>query len=454
MLLALLAVRIPNPIGEVLYLPHISSENVTDFIGGDKVAILLLTANTSDYSFCNLGISMYRSGIRFAVGDAAVAKTLSIDTFPCYVAYHKGKFFALEDVRDAVEFACFCQRMVIKITNTAILFQAEQLRRVLAGNETVLIGVDSKQPPAEFKNDIPFYGVQSRVVREFGLPTASGYYVYRPTDRQFIRISRSYRQYLSTPLVPFRSVDFTQHEFAVALFVNLEEKNVTVAGRDVDVLHAIARKFDKQAFFSIVSEKQPFEAEFGIEYIERPFVLVWKNKIDSNRWIWKGEDGMEDFVSGVLAGEIEKAPLVKTSMEPNECNLHDFRQKTGKGDVFLFVYSEGNAEVEMRKMVVASVREILPSVTFLEFDAGRNELPQGLHLNGTLPIIVVLKDGQIDHQFEFRRDTTVGNLVDIVIERSAAGLEKPELDYEDLQRNISRQFPASFDIPTFDFNFL
>ena len=220
------------------------------------------------------------------------------------------------------------------------------------------------------------------------------------------------------------------------------------------MLHAIARKFDKQAFFSIVSEKQPFEAEFGIEYIERPFVLVWKNKIDSNRWIWKGEDGMEDFVSGVLAGEIEKAPLVKTSMEPNECNLHDFRQKTGKGDVFLFVYSEGNAEVEMRKMVVASVREILPSVTFLEFDAGRNELPQGLHLNGTLPIIVVLKDGQIDHQFEFRRDTTVGNLVDIVIERSAAGLEKPELDYEDLQRNISRQFPASFDIPTFDFNFL
>lgn len=455
MLLALLSLRISDDVGEVFYLPHLSAENATSFCASSKLTVLLLTDNISDFAFCNPAISLYSSTIQFAICDSATANLLNITSFPCYASYHKGELLATDDVKDCVKFAAFCRSMHTKISGVTLLYQAEQLRAVFAGNQTVLIGVDNKEPPADFKHDIPFYGVQAFIVRQFGLSASSGYYVFRPVDRQFIRISRSYRQYLSTPIVPFSSNAFGDRQFLVALFVDLAEENVSVAGREVDTLHDATRKFGKTAAFSIVTEKQPFEAEYGLEYLSRPFVLVWKEKIDKRRWIWQGPGNLQDFLRGVFDGETEIAPLVKQEVGENELTLRDFESRTASGDVFVLVYSDGNEELEMRKAVVASVRELLPSVTFLEFDAGRNECPRKLSLKGKLPIIVALKGGEVQHEIEFRRDTTVQNLVDIVIERSSAKIEKPEVDYDGLQRNISRNFPMSdFELPSFGFDAL
>jgi hypothetical protein len=396
----LLGLRVNEPLTEIQTVPFLENESLEQFVRPDSPSVVFFGQSRAEFEFAALSIYRFRKQIKFGFSNPESGAAFNLTTFPCVAAFLSG--FVVETAFSGyspIGFGHYCDALLFKMTNRKTLLQAEDLRRVFSSTSTFLLGIDVSEPPAEYRNDIPFCSVRSHVFKLFNLSVRSGYYVYRGIDRQLVACSRNYHLYLKSPMIELSAVNFTAKPFLAGVAIDLA-LNDTMAELQFQVMHKLAAKFAKRFMVAPIVGLlgHTVMSSANLAYLNPPLFVVWKGEINATRWALHGPlvwnvTFLERWLDGIERGVQPIEPISQANPKPNKLTFHNFAEKTANVSSVVLVAHGGLKRAPAYKNMFKQASHNLTAVKFFSFDVGENDLPPGLPA-AQPPYIVMAKAGE------------------------------------------------------------
>lgn len=429
--ISLLFYIIKKPIGEVSYLPKLENdEQLSSFIDSHKTCVIIFLAENKTFSeldFANYAISEYKDKISFALAIPQLTKSLSYSgNHPVLMGYISGKPVYYNGDSSTVFFEptvfntiSFCKYLLGGRTKK--LTSPEEIRRILEGHEVAVIGVDRAPKPKNFPKNEIFYETLAPIFRHFNINVSAGIYVFRPSDRQLIRVNnKNYKTYTKSYLTDISYIiennisQLTDRKYVAGYFMS--PNNESLANKQIQILNQLARteKYKNQFYFSpIPKSKDNLISKVGrFSYFNSPYFIVIGTKFlvdnlnegiefskNAKRWIINDPvemynfDFISKFIDNILENE-NKPTIISEEIPKNEnlpysilssmkTNYNEFdkiiesNRNEGK-DCFIIFINEDHKNFIKILLTIKKVDDMLKDqkVKFLFFDVSKNDLPE------------------------------------------------------------------------------
>jgi hypothetical protein len=421
MLPVLLALRVTEVLTEAEALPFVDAKSVARIVKHDEPAIVFFGSNRSEFAYASLAIHRYRKTIRFVFSDAACASGFNVTVTPSAAAFYAGDHLNVTFVRgNQLKFTQFCQSVILKILMRKQISQAEELRRIFTSTSSYLFGVDTTDPPADYRNDVIFLTVRSQLLRFFNITPRSRYYVYRGIDRQFSPVTRNYRLYLKSTLTDLALADFSEKPFLGGFVIDMMDDQTAEA--QFQVLHRLHKRFGKTFMFSPIFGQvgQMVRGIAKLTELHQPLFVVWKGKVNETRWALQGpavwENGALDaWIDRIAKGEQPVEPVVQADPEPGQLTYATFNAAVNRtAIVMVFVCEGGLPEQFADSTDLDEAKAKFPDAAFFAFHIGRNDLPDLLDVRAKPPFVALFKNGEMVGTWRYPGKIELPDLLNIV----------------------------------------
>lgn len=427
----LLFFRLKKPIGEVPYLPKLENETQLDlFVNSQGPSMIIFLPENKTYSlnFAEFAISEYKDKINFALASSELSKSRSFSnhhaTFIGYISgkpvYYNGNSRTSFLEPTAFNIISYCK--YLSGGRTKRLASPEEIRKIIEGHEIAVIGVDRAPKPKNFPKNEIFYQTLSALFRHFNINVSAGVYVYRPADRQLIRVNNNnYKVYTKTYLTDISYIlnnnisHLTDKKYIAGYFMT--NNNESLANKENQILNQFARngKYkDKFYFSTIPKNKDNLICKVGrfCHFNSPSFIIIETqflvNDLDkesefsknARRWIVSDPNKVHDsehlseLINSILENEKKSPTLVSEEIIDNsnasysipiqmKANYNNFDQiieanRNKENDCFIVFLKEDLSDYLKIVFTIKKAQEFLNNqkVKFLFFDVSKNDLPE------------------------------------------------------------------------------
>ena len=161
----LLFIRIHQPVGEISYLPKLSSKEIPKYLKEHQKTVIIYTENKDQVSILNQGISKYKNKINFALSQPDYEQC---NEFPCVIPFLNGQRMRVQD--SPLRPLLFINWLeIIANPHNVTIGSVEQLRYLLFNDFPVNLAVDGAEVPKDFPEDVPVYKVSSEFLEKMNL---------------------------------------------------------------------------------------------------------------------------------------------------------------------------------------------------------------------------------------------------------------------------------------------
>jgi len=289
MLLFFLSFRVYEAIGAINYIKYAEGDELRNIIDSYEKTVVFFSNNTDELSFANFAIFEYFKTIKFVHSNELEGISRNCSIFPCIIPFSLGNRIKINEPSvSASLFSLWCESLVKN--NVYEIMNVEHLRSVLQESSYVLFGVEHQQRPHFLPDNIRFYFVSKNVLRKFGISVSPGYYLYRSSDSEFIRINGNVKQHLKSPLVDLKDPSFVPKEYLAGYVVNSSNSQQNI--EEIQILHSLAHMYPEKIDFSVFHGG----LSIYIRYISQthnlkdPFFIVMKNGNESSNEIITGNN--------------------------------------------------------------------------------------------------------------------------------------------------------------------
>lgn len=198
-LFVFLCIRIKEVLGETGLLQYVSGPELHNFLKSNQMSIIFYSKpdnkSREELSFANAAITIYKEVISFALGDPKdaplnVCSQINQNNAFCIVPYE-----GLEPVQydpaptTAPSFLNWID--LISHPKISAIFSINKLNRLINGNESCIFAVDVQEDffdSIDIPKDKNIYMVSADLFSFYNLTLDQGIYVYRPNDRQILKL--------------------------------------------------------------------------------------------------------------------------------------------------------------------------------------------------------------------------------------------------------------------------
>lgn len=436
--------RVPKEVGKIYYLPKLDEDSASKFLKKSKINVVIFADNLSYYEFTNFAIGKYGRNMNFSVATQETAERLNVEKFPSIAQFHGSNYFSyFRGYPSTISFARWCKEITENQTNSHIINDYEELRLIFESRSTTLLGVENKQPPKEYKNDIKFVSVKSNIFSFFNLTVVPGYYVYRGIDRQFVEVKRNYHSYTHSMLVDVEKDDIRKRPYFCGYFIDVLDDDSSV---EISILQELANKRKDMFFGPLSGSSSNYMATFGqLNYIKPPFLVVWNTTdVSKNRWTLFDNQTLHDvskiesFLDEIVTGK-RQINAISEDIDPKNkeqivnSNFFDKIKNEAKHTIVLFSASKKGPEYSYYRIFQAA-KEILPQITFYNFDLSKNDVPEKLPQRLSQPYFLLFKKDSTD-PVQLELGTSFQNFVSELIGK-LDDVKMPDVDYIKIQIKI------------------
>lgn len=487
---SLLFYTIKKPIGEVSYLPKLENEEQLNlFINSHKTSVIIFLTENETFSldFANYVISEYKDKIGFALATSELSKKFKYSSnHPVVIGYVSGKqAYYNGDASTAFSepttfnMITYCKYLLGERTKK--LTSPEEIRKILEGHEVAVIGVDRAPKPKNFPKNEVFYETLAPIFRHFNINVSAGVYVYRPSDRQLIRVNNNnYKVYTKSFLTDISNLldnnisHLTDRKYIAGFF--MPQNNETIANKEYQILNQLAKieKYKKDFYFSpLPKNKNNLICKVGrFSHLRSPFFIVIETKFlvddseiefskNAKRWIINDPTELHNteniikFIDSILENDKKPPTLISEDISESanllnsipslmKVNFNKFDEiiesnKNEGYDCFVVFLSENYENYLKIVLTIKKVHELLKDqkVKFLFFDISKNDLPelifnsQRANENIQFPFMV---------RFSTKQQNTISNLL----------YYQSSFDFSEVMDWISFHSSTQFALPDFN----
>ena len=198
-LFVFLCIRIKEVLGETGLLQYVSGPELHNFLKSNQMSIIFYSKpdnkSREELSFANAAITIYKEVISFALGDPKdaplnICSQINQNNAFCIVPYE-----GLEPVQydpaptTAPSFLNWID--LISHPKISAIFSINKLNRLINGNESCIFAVDVQEDffdSIDRTKDKNIYMVSADLFSFYNLTLDQGIYVYRPNDRQILKL--------------------------------------------------------------------------------------------------------------------------------------------------------------------------------------------------------------------------------------------------------------------------
>ena len=187
-------------------------------------------------------------------------------------------------------------------------------------------------------------------------------------------------------------------------------------------------------------------ATFGqLNYIKPPFLVVWNTTdVSKNRWTLFDNQTLHDvskiesFLDEIVTGK-RQINAISEDIDPKNkeqivnSNFFDKIKNEAKPTIVLFSASKKGPEYSYYRIFQAA-KEILPQITFYNFDLSKNDVPEKLPQRLSQPYFLLFKKDSTD-PVQLELGTSFQNFVSELIGK-LDDVKMPDVDYIKIQIKI------------------
>lgn len=402
-------IRMSEPVEEWQAIPFVTGRNHTELIQNSEVAVILYGSEYGEdiFSFANYAIGKYKT-INFARSTSKDAEEMEIHYAPCSRAYVKGKLLEKELVQQPFAFAAYCEDLVKANDPIRYLLTPEALREVIESMDSVLIGIDQCEVPANRKKGEILYCTDSQIFKFLGINVTTGLHVYRGRDRSLLPVKPSnYRGYMKSHIADVLTADLSSRPYFAGYVI---DEGSTFAEEELAILTKLSAKSELREYFHIGplygTAAMIFENAANTGFLQRPLFLVVVTQEDAKagRWVVNTPDHVHDidYLTRYLIGIAnESIPYKHISSPIDEANPLSINYDTywsvinaSEVPAVVIFWSNTIKNATEWSAIFREANTLMNGqVRFYVYDAGINDLPQGISLNG-LPVIGLYRYGK------------------------------------------------------------
>lgn len=443
-LLFSLLYRVTQKIGAIHYLPQLEGTKFAEFITQNNYTVIFFTDDTDNFTQANYAINKFTRSkqIQFAIATQKEASLMGIRDFPVVSSFAFGKLNqTLRSISSSLDFAYWCKSLVP--SPRSIIFNAEDLRIQFETHQATLFGIEQRDPPKDYKNEVPFIRAPSSIFRQFNLTVVPGYYVYRPSDRQLLKVSGSFKKYLKSPVVDLETTNISTRPFLAGYVI--DPLNATIANQEITILNDLAVQFPEKAFFSpIAGQIQTlFNHVSQLTYLRKPLFVVWKtNELNNSRWILNDEtkihnkEYLKNYIQSIISGNEPKVPIVepKNMSDPYQIVYSEFEKYTTQKTVVLM----SNIFPPKYMLLFKRAAEIYKDtdIQFCTYDLAYNDVPENFLIANTPPLLLMINQSK-QSVYRYNGPLFIKDIAQFISDESNTTL--PQFDHVSIQKSIERE---------------
>lgn len=437
----LLAIKVKNPLSSA-GLPLLTGEELKKFTDSPQKSVVFFGHEfQTNMQFADYGIWLHKKDIKFCVASLEDGEAYGV-TEKSAIAFQQG--VRIQTPLKATEAGLFLRWLnVIKDNENYEIKTGEELRGIMNIQSSTIFNIGLNSIPDEYSSQQVFRVKQS-VFSDLGIPGIdNGLYIYRPCDRQLLKIESKLENYDQCKLTQYNSFDPSLKPFS-ATFV-LEGADDSLYEKHYQLLNHISDKFaDKLFAFALpVSALRQFKTQVNVERSTAPFFVIYNNMNNSAfRYIYtneKGdlfnEDAIDAFIQDVIDGKIEPTVVSKPLNELNnfgplkEVSTNLFKELVldSKDNVLVAFTAPWCHHCKVLKPVLNATAHVLkntPNKIYF-FDVDANDMPNEVPELDGYPTIF-LWGGKEHKPIQYEERRSVGTIIGFLSNNTATPFELSE----------------------------
>lgn len=323
MLCSLFATRIKIPYGGNAHMKTLQNkQNIQSFFKKHNHSVIIFGDYQYILDFMDYGISKYKDRIGFATAPYKLSSSYYCTTQPCFQAFHGETPLKIKNPPPVVgEFALYLAR-ILQFDYT-LFHCVEEVRRLFFDRSPSFVAVDYEERPPESPEGVHANLIPSHLLREFGLEIPKGLYVYNPTDKQLLPMTKPYEEMIVPKLIDPIPEQISSKPYLIAFNVNENGETADSEGNDAYyTLSNLYSKYNKSANFAFLNGQYShfYEVNSRLNPAKKPYFVIFNStNITRNRWLILDHnltdvDYYDAFVERIISGK-EPFTLISKPIE-------------------------------------------------------------------------------------------------------------------------------------------
>ena len=400
-----LFLRIKQSIGEANHIPFLTHNEFKPFLRQHKRSVIFFTDQTLKFDFANYAIFRYSDKISFAACNISEGLRYGLSGPLAILPFEDGEIVKTHEApTHAIAFTNWCDRLFSK--DSIQIHDIEDLRIVFSSTITCCFGVDKKERPPKLKDSITFYSVPKKLLRVFRLNVSSGYYIYRSSDRQFVKFTTDPNMYLHSKVTDLHSVNLKKKRFFGGYFIH---SNISDCQKESELLSPLATKYEDQMYLGLIygSIAKTLMQQHSLSYFIVPLFILFD---DNGRWIMENNENDDihnytkvcEFIDKVVSGKMNYT-VMNTAGKPMSDDIKPLSYSNAMEtinndttDAVLYITSAGGPKCKLFDILMKKEAEMMrnSTLTFYSLNASINEIPLDLPPGIDVPTMFLFPSGK------------------------------------------------------------
>ena len=450
-----LCARIKKSTGETAHLLPFSGEFLTGVLKKAPRAVVFFGGDLSSIDFADFGVHKYKNEILFVRSTQDDGKLHNCTAFPCILPFTKGHVISSigQAPLRAAEFPRWLKLLMdIDVVRLTV---PEELREVLNSDKPVVIAVEEEKRPKNIPKNETFYWTTSSTFESFGVTVEKGVYVFRPADRELVKVgSEKWESLIDAGVSWSGDIDTSKQGFFAGFDINTNEDDYS--RKEIELLKVLQSKFGDHVQFTALHGKmaEVYEQVGQLETLPKPFFFCFNlSDLEGGRWLVTDIEQMHDletltgFVERIVSGKEEFSVISEPIVSEDTAvpykklvglNVEEFVLDKA-GDVLVAFTTLKPGPCKIMQAVLNETANLLESVKSLNFawiNCDANDLPEFVPGIESYPSVWLFPAGKKDDPVLYKGPRKVDKVIEFLTANAGVTFEAPEYDLEAAEARV------------------